>query len=69
MAKKNLKKCESCGISLSKDEIALHYKIFEQEEIKNFFCLKCLSEYIECDVEDLKEAIRIFKEQGCQYFL
>lgn len=38
-------------------------------DAEEFYCMDCLSEFIGCAVQDLKEKIQEFKEQGCTLFL
>lgn len=60
--------CCECGKTLKKDEIALTQKLIDIDT-EEFYCLDCLAEYIGCSVQDLKEKIQEFKEQGCTLFL
>ncbi len=60
--------CCECGKTLKKDEIALTQKLIDIDT-EEFYCLECLAEYIGCSVQDLKEKIQEFKEQGCTLFL
>lgn len=60
--------CYDCGIKLIKDEIALSQKLIDIET-EEFFCLQCLADNIGCTVDDLKDKIQEFKEQGCVLFL
>lgn len=62
------KTCVECRQTLKKDEIALTQKILDPDA-QEFYCLDCLAEYLECDVDDLKVKIEEFKEQGCALFL
>lgn len=62
------KTCCECGKTLKKDEIALTRKLIDIDT-EEFYCLDCLAEYIGCSVQDLKEKIQEFKEQGCTLFL
>ncbi len=62
------KVCCECGKSLKKDEVALTKKLIDMDT-EEFYCLDCLAEYIGCSVQDLKEKIQEFKEQGCTLFL
>ena len=64
--KKNV--CCDCGKSLKKDEIALTRKLIAPDA-EEFYCLNCMADYIGCTVEDLKDKIVEFKEQGCTLFL
>ena len=60
--------CCDCGKTLKKDEVALTRKLIDPDA-EDFYCLECMAEYIGCTVEDLKEKIVEFKEQGCTLFL
>ena len=60
--------CCECDKALIKDETALCKKILGTGT-KEFYCLDCLAEYLECDKVDLEIKIREFKEQGCNLFL
>ncbi len=60
--------CCDCGKALKKDEVALTRKLIDPDA-EDFYCLDCMAEYIGCTVEDLKEKIVEFKEQGCTLFL
>ena len=63
-----MKTCCDCGKRLKKDEIALTRKLVDMDA-EEFYCMACLSEFIGCTVQDLKEKIQEFKEQGCTLFL
>ena len=63
-----VKTCCDCGKRLKKDEIALTRKLLDMDA-EEFYCMDCLSEFIGCSVQDLKEKIQEFKEQGCTLFL
>ena len=62
------KECCDCGRALKKDEVALTRKLIDVDT-EEFYCLDCLSEFLGCTVQDLKEKIQEFKEQGCSLFL
>lgn len=53
---------------LDKDTIGINKKLLGIE-IKNYYCLDCLAEYLECTVEELLEKIEEFKAEGCKLFL
>lgn len=67
MKRKKTECCE-CGRVLVKDEIALCRKLLGTD-IEDFYCIDCLSEYLECTRTDLEIKIQEFKEQGCTLFL
>ncbi len=68
MAKRKQINCCECSKTLRKDETALCKKLLGLD-IEEFYCIDCLSEYLECDKDDLEIKIQEFKEQGCTLFL
>lgn len=60
--------CCVCSRTLVKDEIALNKKLLGIDT-EDYYCIDCLSEYLECEKEDLEIKIQEFKEQGCTLFL
>lgn len=60
--------CKDCGKVVCKDEIALNKKIIDVKA-KEFMCLACMSDMLDCSVEDLEIKIDEFKEQGCTLFI
>lgn len=60
--------CKDCGKELKKDEVGLHKKVIDANA-KEFLCLHCMSEYLDCNIEDLLIKIEEFKEQGCTLFM
>ena len=67
MRRKKIECCE-CGKALAKDEIALCKKLLGIDT-EDFYCIDCLSRYLECTRADLEIKIQEFKEQGCTLFL
>ena len=60
--------CFLCGKrDLARDEIGLNKKLINRE-IRRFFCIECMAEYFEVDVDFLREKIEEFKQQGCTLF-
>ena len=60
--------CIACGEkNLSKNTIGINKK-FLGTDIKNFYCMDCLADYLEITVDDLLEKIEEFKEEGCTLF-
>ena len=60
--------CVSCDKKpISKDEIGINRKLLDADN-GNFYCMKCLAEYLEVDVQDIYDKIEEFKEQGCKLF-
>ena len=67
MGRKKLNCCE-CEKALKKDEKALSMKLLGTDT-EEFYCLNCLSEYLECSIDDLRIKVQEFKEEGCTLFL
>ena len=62
------KNCYVCGKEhLDKNEIGLTRKLLNKDS-NRFYCLDCLSEYLEIDTEFLIAKVEEFKEQGCKLF-
>lgn len=60
--------CISCGkLNLDKDTIGINKKLLGKALV-NFYCMKCLADYLEVTVEELEDKIEEFKEQGCKLF-
>ncbi len=61
-------KCVACHKEITdKNTIGINKKLLG-ESIKNFYCLDCLADYLECDVQDILDKIEQFKEEGCKLF-
>ena len=62
------KECIACRKSpLDKDTVGINKKMLGKQ-VKNFYCIDCLADYLGCSVEDLLEKIEEFKEEGCTLF-
>ena len=62
------KKCYVCGKTpLTKDEIGLTKKLIDKKTTK-FYCLSCLAEYFEVEIDELLAKIEEFKNEGCTLF-
>lgn len=60
--------CLACGkANLNKDTIGINKKMLGTD-IKSFYCMDCLADYLECTVDDLVEKIEEFKDEGCKLF-
>lgn len=60
--------CKLCfKTPMSKDEIGINMKLLGTD-IKSFFCLRCLADYLECTEEELLDKIQDFKDDGCTLF-
>lgn len=60
--------CCECEKKLVKDEIALCQKLLGLD-IEEYYCIDCLSDFLECSKGDLEIKVQEFKEQGCTLFL
>lgn len=64
----NSKVCYVCGKqNLNKNEIGLVKKLLDKNT-KHFYCLHCLADYLEVDIEFLLQKIEEFKSLGCKLF-
>lgn len=59
--------CYVCGKDISKNEVGLTKKLINKNA-KDFYCLSCLTEYLEVTEEELKDKIEEFKDEGCTLF-
>lgn len=60
--------CIACGKKqLDKDTIGINKKLIG-ENVKSFYCLDCLANYLGCEVQDIIDKIEEFKEEGCKLF-
>lgn len=60
--------CLACGKNkLDKDTIGINKKMLGKE-IKTFYCMDCLADYLGCTVDDLLGKIEEFKDEGCILF-
>ena len=60
--------CVSCGkASLSKDEIGINLKLLG-ENVRYYYCLHCLADYLEVSPRDILDKIAEFKAEGCKLF-
>ncbi len=62
------KECLACRKSpLDKDTIGINKKMLGKD-VKSFYCMDCLADYLGCSVVDLLDKIEEFKEEGCTLF-
>lgn len=60
--------CLACGKTpLDKDTIGINKKLLGKQ-VKTFYCMNCLADYLGCSVEDLLDKIEEFKDEGCTLF-
>lgn len=66
-----MEKSYSCKIcfkeNLSKDEIGATRKLIDKNT-KEFFCINCLADFLDCTVDELLDKIEEFKDEGCTLF-
>lgn len=61
--------CVVCGKgNLDKDTVGINRKLLGAG-IKNYYCMDCLAEYLECAVDELLDKIEEFKAEGCKLFV
>jgi len=60
--------CFACGCTIpEKDVVALNRKLYG-EKVARFFCLPCLAESLDVEVDELLAKIEEFKAEGCKLF-
>ena len=58
-----------CGKdNLDNDTVGINKKLLGKD-IKNFYCMACLADYLECTVDELSAKIEEFKAEGCKLFM
>lgn len=62
------RECLACRKTpLEKDTIGINKKMLGTD-VKSFYCMDCLADYLGCSIEDLLEKIEEFKDEGCALF-
>ena len=65
---KSVVSCSSCRKSpLTKDEVGANKKLLGTD-IQQYYCIDCLSAYLEVSREEIEDKIQMFKEEGCTLF-
>lgn len=60
--------CVACQkIILDKNTLGINKKMLGSN-VKTYYCMECLADYLGTTVEDLNEKIEEFKEEGCKLF-
>ena len=59
--------CMLCRTQVNNEILSLNRKLLGRN-IKKYFCLYCLAEYLFCTEDDLKTQILEYKTQGCALF-
>ncbi len=63
-----IKDCVACGKkNLDKNTIGINKKLLGKD-IKTYYCMDCLADYLCCTVQDLLDKIEEFKAEGCALF-
>ena len=60
--------CQSCGRTLTRDEIGLSRKLINRGT-QTFFCIHCLARDFRVSEKTLRQMIERFREAGCSLFL
>ena len=60
-------KCRLCEEYLDKIAPGLNKKLLGLT-VTRFYCLQCLANYLDVDIEELLAKVEEFKEQGCKLF-
>ena len=67
MAKK-IFNCIVCGKHpLIKNEVGINKKLLGTKS-KNFYCVECLANFLEVELQDILDKIEDFKNDGCKLF-
>ena len=62
------KECLACRkMQLDKDTIGINKKMLGKQ-VKSYYCLDCLADFLGCTVNELLDKIEEFKEEGCTLF-
>lgn len=60
--------CVSCGKkTLTRNELGINKKLLG-EDVRQFYCLYCLAEYLEVTPQDILDKIEEFRAEGCKLF-
>lgn len=62
-----MSQCRACGKHLTNDEIGI-YKKLVCRTARDFLCKYCLAAHFHCEVRQIDEKIRQFRESGCFLF-
>ena len=60
--------CIACGKDeLDKNTVGINKKLLGTN-IKSYYCIDCLSDYLGCTAQDILDKIEEFKGEGCKLF-
>lgn len=62
-----MSRCAKCGKTLVGNDIGLTKKLINKAS-KDFYCIECLADIFNCDVELLQKKIEQYKNMGCVLF-
>jgi uncharacterized protein YlaI len=63
-----INKCIAClKENLDKNTIGINKKLLG-ESVNTFYCIDCLADFLDTTVEELKDKIEEFKDEGCDLF-
>ncbi len=62
-------KCRFCGETVDKDSVALNKKMVSRKMPNDsMVCLQCMADTLDCTVEDLRDKIEEYRNEGCRLF-
>lgn len=60
--------CIACGKNcLDKNTVGINKKLLGTD-IKSYYCIDCLADYLGCTAQDILDKIEEFKGEGCKLF-
>lgn len=63
-----INKCIAClKENLDKNTTGINKKLLG-ESVNAFYCIDCLADFLDTTVEELKDKIEEFKDEGCDLF-
>lgn len=68
MSQKKQINCAYCEKkNLSKDDIGLNKKLVHPQ-VEQMMCITCMAEYLETTEDELREMVKLFRQEGCSLF-
>jgi hypothetical protein len=62
-------KCRFCGEPVDKDTAALNKKLINRNQPpETMVCLQCMADTLDCTIDDLRDKIEDYKNEGCVLF-
>ncbi len=62
-----MSQCKECGRELTANDMGLYMKLINRGA-REFMCIDCLANFLQCDVVLLEKKIVHFKNMGCTLF-